>query len=288
MFLTLPALGQATRTWVSGVGDDANPCSRTAPCKTWAGAISKTTTGGEIDALDPGGFGTLTITKAITIDGSAGNVGSVLASGVNGINVSAGSTDTVIIRNVSINGAGTTIGLNGINITNAGTVHIENTKIFQFSNSGISLGGTNVSLTVTDTQIEDITGTGVGVSVSGSGDSALLENTRIFHTGTAISAGDNTTVNAHNVDISQATSGALANSSTGSALVTLDTTTVTGTTTAVQANGTNSAVAMNNCTFSGNGTVFGTGSGTIGSFGNNRVKPGNGTIGVITQTYTPR
>jgi hypothetical protein len=66
-----PAQAQATRTWVSGVGDDANPCSRTAPCKTFAGAISKTAPGGEIDALDPGGFGALTITKSITIDGAA-------------------------------------------------------------------------------------------------------------------------------------------------------------------------------------------------------------------------
>src|SRR5438045_9124950 len=62
------AQAQATRTWVSGVGDDANPCSRTAPCKTFAGAISKTATDGEIDALDPGGFGAVTVTKAITSD----------------------------------------------------------------------------------------------------------------------------------------------------------------------------------------------------------------------------
>src|SRR5216117_82554 len=76
---------QASRTWVSGVGDDANPCSRTAPCKTFAGAISKTATDGEIDALDPGGFGTVTITKAITIDGNGW--GSILAAGTNGVNV---------------------------------------------------------------------------------------------------------------------------------------------------------------------------------------------------------
>src|SRR6201986_952393 len=76
-----PAYAQATRTWVSGVGDDVNPCSRTAPCKTFAGAISKTAAGGEIDSLDPGGFGTVTITKSITIDGGAGQVGSLLGSG---------------------------------------------------------------------------------------------------------------------------------------------------------------------------------------------------------------
>ncbi|MDX6509725.1 MAG: hypothetical protein QOG81_1477, partial [Gaiellaceae bacterium] len=77
--LVLPAtaFGQATRTWVSGVGDDANPCSRTAPCKTFAGAISKTATGGEINAIDPGGFGAVTITKAITIDLSS-TLGGVL------------------------------------------------------------------------------------------------------------------------------------------------------------------------------------------------------------------
>ena len=77
---TVPAHAQATRTWVSGVGDDANPCSRTAPCLTFAGAISKTAAGGEIDALDPGGFGMLTITKSITIDGGGGQVASMLPS----------------------------------------------------------------------------------------------------------------------------------------------------------------------------------------------------------------
>src|ERR1700733_812086 len=88
-----PAHAQATRTWMSGVGDDANPCSRTAPCKTFAGAISKTAAGGEIDALDPGGFGALTITKAITLDGGGGQVASVLVAGTAGINVAAGAND---------------------------------------------------------------------------------------------------------------------------------------------------------------------------------------------------
>jgi hypothetical protein len=83
----MPAQAQATRTWVSGVGDDANPCSRTAPCKTFAGAISKTATGGEINCLDPGGFGGVTITKSIQIicQVEAG----VLVSGTNAIIVNA-------------------------------------------------------------------------------------------------------------------------------------------------------------------------------------------------------
>src|SRR5262252_8106873 len=79
-----PAHAQASRTWVSGVGDDVNPCSRVAPCKTFAGAISKTTPGGEIDCLDPGGYGAVTIMKSITIDCGAGKVGSILAAGTNG------------------------------------------------------------------------------------------------------------------------------------------------------------------------------------------------------------
>src|SRR6202158_97624 len=96
-----PAHAQATRTWVSGVGDDANPCSRTAPCKTFAGAISKTAPGGEIDALDPGGFGAVNIPKSITIDGR-GTLGSVLATSLYGIQIAAGANDVVILRNVSI------------------------------------------------------------------------------------------------------------------------------------------------------------------------------------------
>src|SRR3981189_3235913 len=84
MMQIAPAQAQATRTWVSGVGDDVNPCSRTAPCKTFAGAISKTATGGEINCIDPGGFGAVTITKSISIICTGVQAG-VLVSGTNGI-----------------------------------------------------------------------------------------------------------------------------------------------------------------------------------------------------------
>ena len=92
VLLAPPASAQATRTWVSGVGDDANPCSRTAPCKTFAGSISKTAAGGEINCLDPGGFGALTITKSITISCETGTAG-VLVAGTNGFVVNAAATD---------------------------------------------------------------------------------------------------------------------------------------------------------------------------------------------------
>jgi hypothetical protein len=109
---TTSANAQATRTWVSGVGDDVNPCSRTAPCKTFAGAISKTQGGGEIDCLDPGGFGGVTITKALTID--CGTVtGGILNAGFNGVIVNAGASDKVVLRNLVIQG--TTSGTQGVN-----------------------------------------------------------------------------------------------------------------------------------------------------------------------------
>src|SRR5262245_41347752 len=100
------AQAQATRTWVSGVGDDANPCSRIAPCKTFAGAISKTATNGEINVLDPGGFGAVTITKGITISSECTEAG-VLVSGTNAIVINAPTTDVVTLRGLDINGLNT-------------------------------------------------------------------------------------------------------------------------------------------------------------------------------------
>jgi len=148
------AQAQATRTWVSGVGDDANPCSRTAPCKTFAGAISRTAAAGEIDALDSGGFGTLTITKAITVDG-AGTIASVLSAGTNGFNVNVANTDTVILRNLSVNGVGT--GINGINWFNAGgNLIVENVEIERVTGSGIFMNLTNSgNLMVTNSRINN-------------------------------------------------------------------------------------------------------------------------------------
>src|SRR5262249_31087305 len=121
----------------SGVGDDVNPCSRTAPCKTFAGAISKTVAGGEIDALDPAGYGALTITKAITIDGGGGQVASVLVSGTNGIVVQAGPNDVVILRNLRFNGIGT--GINGVRWLSGRALTVENCNIFGFTTNGIDI-----------------------------------------------------------------------------------------------------------------------------------------------------
>src|ERR1017187_10013965 len=100
-----PANAQATRTWVSGVGDDANPCSRTAPCKTFAGAISKTAAAGEINCIDTGGFGALTVTKSMTISCEAGTAG-VLVAGTNGIVFAGGPTDYLYLKGLDFEGVG--------------------------------------------------------------------------------------------------------------------------------------------------------------------------------------
>src|SRR4028119_2263631 len=130
------AEAQATRTWVSGVGDDVNPCSRTAPCKTYAGAISKTAAGGEISTLDPGGYGAVTITKSISITGD-GTYGSILAPLTNGITVNAASTDKVHLRNIAINGAGQ--GLSGIRFLSGAQLVVENVTIHGFNTRGIDV-----------------------------------------------------------------------------------------------------------------------------------------------------
>lgn len=127
-----PAHAQATRTWVSGVGDDANPCSRTAPCKTWAGAISKTAARGVINALDPGGFGAVTITKSVTIDGG-GHTASALVSGVNGIIINAASTDDVVLRNIDIVSVGPPCATSGVRILNARSVRMDDVTISGFN-----------------------------------------------------------------------------------------------------------------------------------------------------------
>src|ERR1043166_2449373 len=151
-----PAYAKAPRTWVSGVGDDVNPCSRTAPCKTFAGAISKTANGGEISVLDPGGYGSVTITKSITIDGGGGQVASSVVQGVNGIVVAAQPTDVVALRNIRLNG---TLG-NGSNAANAGQTAVvfqsgQRLEIRNVDIVGFNVGAVNVTLGATGTVLID-------------------------------------------------------------------------------------------------------------------------------------
>ena len=174
------ANAQATRTWVSGVGDDANPCSRTAPCKTFAGAISKTAASGSINVLDPGGFGAVTITKSITIRSDGFEAG-ILVSGTNGIIINAAATDRIVLDGLDIDGV--TTGLNGINILSAREVVVLNTTIRGFnaaaSGNGILVNSANkVFVTVIDSFIAN-NNVGVSVVSSGMNSSARVYNSLI-------------------------------------------------------------------------------------------------------------
>src|SRR6266571_1644077 len=153
-----PAQALDARTWVSGTGDDANPCSRTAPCRTFNAAISAAAAGGEVNCLDAGSFDSqVFISKAITISCEAGTAG-VLASGGTGIFINAATTDVVTLRGFDIDGQGT--GGAGVSIISAKSVHVENCTIRNFRNDSISAGiffnsSVTIFLFVTNTVISD-------------------------------------------------------------------------------------------------------------------------------------
>jgi hypothetical protein len=285
---------QATRTWVSGVGDDANPCSRTAPCKTFAGAISKTAAGGEIDVLDPGGFGTLTIGKSLTIDGGAGQVASVLASGVNGFVINtAGVNVNVTLRNLTVNG--TPNGLNGLRWLNAGgNLHIENVVFFGFTQNGIDLEPQlPTQVFISDTIVHDNGNYGVNVSPAAGGTANVSMN-RVQALNNFVGIwgqdGSNVTIvnslvagNSHN--------GIKAHSGGGAAKMNISYSTATNNGTpaltqaaGVKSDGNPSIVYIGNNTIVNNTNgLFVSGGGLIISFGNNNIG-GNGTDGSPTST----
>ena len=211
MFLsTSLASAQAARTWVSGVGDDVNPCSRTAPCKTFAGAISKTAEGGEISVLDPGGFGGVTITKSITINGVGENAG-ILGLFSNGVVINAGPGDIVTLRNLQINGAGH--GLAGVRFLAGAGLVVEEVMIYGFqtgietfqgnttvnrsvisNNRNFGVHGRGGTLTVENSMI---TANGVGVQASTPG-TVQLSNNGVYNNQTGFGCGGGTLASAGN------------------------------------------------------------------------------------------
>ena len=253
------ASAQATRTWVSGVGDDANPCSRTAPCKTFAGAISKTAVGGEIDCLDEGGFGQVTITKAITIDCDSGP-GGVLAGAGSGILVNAG-TGVVTLRSININGiAGAT---DGVKIIAAGTVHVVDMNIYNCSGSGINVAtGASTVVIVEDTRIHDC-GSGITTNTTAGLITADYSHVSIWGATNGVNAQNGTRAQIHN-------------------------STIVGTSVGVNQSGLaalGSVVTVFNCNFTGNGTavqsIAGASSGVSGcvlSTNGNGLNPNGGSI----------
>jgi hypothetical protein len=186
---------QAARTWVSGVGDDVNPCSRTAPCKTFAGAISKTAAGGMINCMDSGGFGAVTINKSITID-CTGTIAGILAAGTNGINITA-TSGLVILRNLEIAAPGTQTGVIGIRANAGASVRVEKCRISSFRSggaTGISYtapAGTVGQLYITDTVVSesgtDDSNGGIVITAVGTGSvRAIIDRVQLHNNSTGL------------------------------------------------------------------------------------------------------
>jgi hypothetical protein len=285
-----PAHAQATRTWVSGVGDDANPCSRTAPCKTFAGAISKTAAGGEINCLDPGGFGGVTITKAISISCEAGTAG-VLVSGTNAIVINALATDEIFLKGLDIEGLGT--GLNGIKVLSAGLLQVEDCVIRGF-NAGAPNGlaiqivpSVNMKFVVTRTSIfnNGAGGTGGGIQIRPTGGAItgvidrVVANRNAFGIaadGTGGALGINITVRDSTINGNTATGILATTNSTGTGIMVANTA-IANNAVGVQSAGAAAVLRIGQSQITGNGTGV---SGPVLSYGNNQLN-GNGTDGSL-------
>jgi hypothetical protein len=297
----VPLQAQATRTWVSGVGDDVNPCSRTAPCKTFGGAISKTAAQGQINVLDPGAFGAVTITKSITIDASNMFAGVLATLGSSGIIVNALATDTVVLRGLTIDGANT--GGNGIRILAAGIVHIENCIVHNFAQKGIDVEPTTaVFLFIKDTIVRDnqnlTNGGGILLKPSGGGSIRTeIDNVRSERNLFGLRGENNTETVVQNSTFTGSLLSAAVGSGIGvnavgvtNAQINLDNCIVSNNTSiGIQASGSNTFVRVSNTMITNNNGIGinPTLGGLVNSFGNNRVA-GNAVGGGFSGAITPQ
>jgi len=286
-----PANAQATRTWVSGVGDDANPCSRTAPCKTFAGAISKTAPSGEINCLDPGGFGAVTITKAIAIICDIGTAG-VLVSGTNGIVISAGTGDVVFLKGLDFEGINS--GLNGISFLAGKGLYVTNCIIRGFNTNAINFapGTANASLVVQDTIVADNAGGGILIApTAGFHANAEMTNTQMVRSVFGLRVQDNGKATVYNSSASSnINNGILVVSTSTAAVVNLvHSVTANNGTNGIQSNGANALVQISDSSILNNTTGIGlVAGGTVTSTNPaTTLNAGNGTPGAPNGSATP-
>ena len=268
----LSASAQASRTWVSGVGDDANPCSRTAPCKTFAGAISKTAANGEINCIDSGGFGGVTIVKSIVID-CKGTLAGVLNAGANGVIVNSASAQ-VILRNLSIDGFGT--GLTGIRVLAAASVHVEDVIIRGQSAHGIEFAPSgNSQLTVVRSTVRESAQHGVLVAPTGGAVARVSVSESVLSgnglTGIRVNDGGNAALT-DTVLSGNATHGATAASAGGAVRIALERVlSAQNGNGGVLASGANAVVYLSHTFLTGNAYgLYPSMGGSYVSFGNNR------------------
>ena len=288
LLFAAPAYAQATRTWVSGVGDDANPCSRTAPCKTYAGAISKTATNGEINCLDPGGFGALTITKSISVVCDY-TEGGVLSANVNGFIVNAPAGSIVTLKGQDVECIGT--GINGIEMVNVGvTLHVHKTQIRSCRASGGNGNGILVApssglakVLVADSYITDNGGTvsnagllikaTAGASANVSVNRVQFENNTngIFFDGSGGAGASNLSVK--DSVLGASSSNGIAVASSGGVFKALVDSTMISLNAGVGAavSGSSATLLLGSNTITANGTGVSNSGGTLQSFKNNQI-----------------
>lgn len=274
--LTSLASAQASRTWVSGVGDDANPCSRTAPCKTFAGAISKTAAQGEISVLDPGGFGAVTITKSISIVAESAE-GGILSAGTNAIVVNAGPNDNVTLRGLIVDGFNT--GLNGIRFLAGASLHVENCTIERVTGFGIDFEpGATSRLTVKNTIVRNNLGvSGGGIllrpGVSGAAN-ATFDGVVVSRNKNGIQAEDRARATVRDSTItSNVAFGLLVTSVAAAAELNVSNSVSTNNTAAgVKANGALATVRLSNTMVTNNGSgLVSAAGGAVLSYGTNQI-----------------
>ena len=288
MGFSTAAFAQATRTWVSGTGSDANPCSRTAPCQTFAGALNKTAANGEISALDPSGFGTININKGITLNGT-GTLASILSVGTTGVIVNApAATDVIIIRDISINAASSTTGA-GIRYLSGGSLMVDHCWIYGMKGTtsvngrGISVEKTsNGRLKVLDTIIENVGQDGIFLNTSAGEITATIERSRIMNCGqdgiegaANVRAAISNSVISHSTLVGVKTSGL-------NTFLNLDDALVTYASIGLQASA-GSSLRVSDSAIAQNGTGLSLNGGTIDSFQGNSLM-GNGVPGAFSTT----
>ena len=182
------AQAQATRTFVSGQGDDGNACSRTAPCRTFAGAIGKTNAGGEIDVLDPAGYGAVTITKSISIvDDGVGEAGVQGGSGATAITINAGSSDVIHLRGLTLEGAG--LAARGIQLNTGSSLTVANCVVRNFTDTAIYLAPNNpLVFFISDTLVADnALASGIYIGPIGTTIKGVIDNVEAVNSGSALS-----------------------------------------------------------------------------------------------------
>jgi hypothetical protein len=283
------AFAQAARTWVSGVGDDVNPCSRTAPCKTWAGAISKTAAGGIINCLDPGGFGAVTITKSITIACKPFE-GSGLASSVNGVTINGAGID-VVLRGLDIDGGTpTSPGLNGIRFVQGASLVVDDCVIRDFKGATPNGNGIQIAhaagtakIFIVDSEITGngavSTGTGILIAPTGSGGATVvISKTNVSNNTIGLRVSTLATTGSVGITVTDTTvsggrSHGIVAEASGAVRMMLDrVVSANNAGNGVQSTGSNALIRIGSSVVTGNPTGLATtSSGILQSYGNNQV-----------------